>query len=131
MKKFYICAGDGFWASVTVETVMQEGKEGPEKVKQAVLDLLGPGFMLGAFSTQGKQNLGKLGEQFRSRLPPGLGGAAAMEAIPAGGALAAGPALNFSPTFNGMTEENRAWYSAEAKRQAELVFMRLVKEARK
>jgi hypothetical protein len=104
--------------------------EGPEKVKQAVLDLLGPTFMAGIFSTQGKQNLGNLGEELRSKLPPGLGGMAT-EAIPGGaGAPAAGPALNFSPNFYGMTEQDRAWYSAEAKRQAELVFLRIVKEAR-
>jgi hypothetical protein len=104
--------------------------EGPEKVKQAVLDLLGPTFMAGIFSTQGKQNLGNLGEQLRSRLP-GLGGTAATEAVPGGaGAPAIGSTLNFSPVFNGMKEEDRAWYSAEAKRQAELVFMRAVKGVR-
>jgi hypothetical protein len=87
--------------------------------------------MAGIFSTQGKENFGKGLEELRFRLP-GLGGAAAMEAVPAGGSTPmAGPALNFSPVFNGMTEENRAWYSAEARRQSELMFLRLVKEARR
>jgi hypothetical protein len=104
--------------------------EGPERVKQAVLDLLGPTFLAGIFSTQDKQHLGNLGEELRSRLP-GLGGTTAMEAVPAGGVSPmAGAALNFSPVFNGMTEANRDWYSAEARRQAELMFVRLVKEAR-
>lgn len=104
--------------------------EGPEKVKQAILDLLGPTFMAGIFSTQGKQNLGTRLEELRSRLP-GLGGPTAVEAVPAGTAAPLpGTALNFSPVFNGMTEADRAWYSTEARRQAEMVFLRIAKGAR-
>jgi len=46
--------------------------DGPAKVGQALLDLLGPTFMLGAFSTQGKENIKGVGASLIDGLKQGF-----------------------------------------------------------
>lgn len=103
--------------------------EGPEKVKQAILDLLGPTFMAGIFSTQGKANIGGAVQglnNFAGQLQPGYQyptSPGAELVNPGNTGPGGGASLTFAPVFNGMDETNRAWYSQEAKRQAEAVFI--------